>query len=67
MTTEEGLIEVMDSSPTLSERLEDVESRINELSKRIAIIEKQEEKGGKMRIYNTDREKKEFVPLTPSG
>src|SRR4030066_2045517 len=66
MTTEEGLIEVMDYFPDpISERLEDVESKINELSKRIALIEKQEEKGGKMRIYNTlTGKKEEFVPLT---
>ena len=69
MTTEEGLIEVMDYFPDpISERLEDVESRINELSKRIAVIEKQEEKGGKMRIYNTlTGKKEEFVPLTPGA
>ena len=69
MTTEEGLIEVMDYFPDpISERLEDVESRINELSKRIAVIEKQEEKGGKMRIYNTlTGKKEEFVPLIPGA
>ncbi len=69
MTTEEGLIEVMDYFPDpISERLEDVESRINELSKRIAVIEKQEEKGGKMRIYNTlTAKKEEFVPITPGA
>ncbi len=66
MTTEEGLIEVMDSFPDpISERLDEVESMLGELAKRITAIEKKEEKGGKMRIYNTLSGKKEdFVPFT---
>ncbi len=67
MTTEEGLIEVMDSFPDpISERLDEVESMLGELAKRITAIEKREEKGGKMRIYNTLTGRKEdFVPLIP--
>jgi hypothetical protein len=66
MTTEEGLIEVMDHFPDpISEKLEDVESKVNELTKRMDATEKREERGGKMRIYNTlTRKKEEFVPLT---
>lgn len=67
MTTEEGLIEVMDHFPDpVSEKLEDVESRINELSKRVEAVEKHKDKGRKMRIYNTlTRKKEEFVPIVP--
>jgi len=67
MTTEEGLIEVMDHFPDpVSEKLEDMESNFNELAKRMDAIEKREERGGKMRIYNTlTRKKEEFVTLTP--
>jgi len=67
MTTEEGLIEVMNHFPDpISERLEEIESRVNEIAKRIEVIEKSEERGGKMRIYNTlTGKKEEFVPLTP--
>jgi len=67
MTTEEGLIEVMDHFPDpVSERLEDIESKLNELTKRMDAIEKREERGGKMRIYNTlTRKKEEFVPIVP--
>jgi cysteinyl-tRNA synthetase len=67
MTTEEGLIEVMDHFPDpVSERLEDIESRINEFAKRMDAIEKRDERGGKMRVYNTlTRKKEEFVPITP--
>lgn len=66
MTTEEGLIEVMDHFPDpVSEKLEDMESKINELAKRIGAVEKRDERGGKMRIYNTLTKKKEdFVPVT---
>ncbi|MEK7225777.1 MAG: serine O-acetyltransferase, partial [Bacteroidota bacterium] len=66
MTTEEGLIEVMDHFPDpVSEKIEDMESKINELAKRIDAVEKRDERGGKMRIYNTLTNKKEdFVPVT---
>jgi cysteinyl-tRNA synthetase len=67
MTTEEGLIEVMDHFPDpISEKLEEIESKVNEIAKRIEAIEKREERGGKMRIYNTlTGRKEEFVTLTP--
>lgn len=67
MTTEEGLVEVMDHFPDpMSEKLEDMESKFNELTKRMDAIEKRDERGGRIRIYNTlTRKKEEFVPLTP--
>ena len=67
MTTEEGLIEVTDYFPDpIAERLEDVESRMHEFAKRINAIEKHEERGGTMRIYNTlTRKKEEFSPIVP--
>jgi cysteinyl-tRNA synthetase len=72
MTTEEGLIEVMDHFPDpMSEKLEDVESKINELAKRIDAVEKLGERGGRkgiarqVRIYNTlTRKKEDFVSVT---
>jgi cysteinyl-tRNA synthetase len=67
MTTEGGLIEVMDNFPDpISERLDEVESDVNELTRRIGELEKRLERGGKMRIYNTlTGKKEEFIPLTP--
>ena len=67
MTTEEGLVEVTDYFPDpIAERLENIESRINEFAKRIGAIEKHEERGGAMRIYNTmTRKKEEFSPIVP--
>ncbi len=66
MTTEEGLVEVMDHFPDpISEKLEDLESKISETMKRIDAIDKREERGRKMRIFNTlTAKKEEFVPLT---
>ena len=66
MTTEEGLIEVMDHFPDpMSEKLEEMESKINELTKRMDAEEKHGEKDGRMKIYNTLTKKKEdFVPVT---
>lgn len=67
MTTEEGLIEVMDHFPDpVVEKLKDIESGVNELTKRINAIEKFEKIERGMRIYNTLTGKKEdFVLLTP--
>jgi cysteinyl-tRNA synthetase len=67
MTTEEGLVEVMDNFPDpISERLEDLESRFLELLKSISAIEKRAERGDKMRIYNTlTGKKEEFRSLVP--
>jgi cysteinyl-tRNA synthetase len=65
MTTEEGLVEVMDQFPDpVSEKLEDLESRIQEIAKTMSTIEKHEERRSNMRIYNTLTGKKEdFRPL----
>lgn len=65
MTTEEGLVELYDYFPDpLSEKLKELESQINALSKRINHLEKIEKTGGRMRIYNTlTGEKEPFIPL----
>jgi len=65
MTTEEGLVEVMDHfQDPVSEKLDEMESKINEIANRVTVVEKREKKGGKMRIYNTlTRRKEEFSPL----
>lgn len=67
MTTEEGLVEVMDyfPDPTL-EKLKELETRLSELAKRLDTAEQLHKRGGRMRIYNTMTGKKEeFVPVTP--
>lgn len=68
MTTEEGLIEVMDYFPDpIVEKLMDLESQINDLTKRIDTTVRVAERGGKMKIYNTlTGRKEEFVPVTPN-
>ncbi len=67
MTTEEGLIEVMDYFPDpILEKIKGLESQVELLTKRMDAIERLREKGGKMRIYNTlTGRKEEFIPLTP--
>jgi len=67
MTTEEGLIEVMDYFPDpILEKIRGLESQVEFLTKRMDAIEKLREKGGKMRIYNTlTGRKEEFIPLSP--
>ena len=67
MTTDEGLIEVMDYFPDpVAERLRNVESQVDALTKRIDVMEKLKGQGGKMKIYNTlSGRKEEFIPLTP--
>jgi cysteinyl-tRNA synthetase len=67
MTTEEGLVEVMDHFPDpATEKLMELESRLNELGKRLDTVEKTKETGGRMRIYNTlTGRKDEFVPIDP--
>jgi cysteinyl-tRNA synthetase len=65
MTTEEGLVEIYDYFPDpVSEKLKELESHIDAISKRIEAIEKSEKTGGRMRIYNTlSAEKEDFVPI----
>jgi cysteinyl-tRNA synthetase len=67
MTTEEGMVEVMDYFPDPTvEKLKDLESRIYELTKRLDTAERTKGRGGRMRIYNTlTGKKEEFVPLDP--
>ncbi|TAL26215.1 MAG: cysteine--tRNA ligase [Nitrospirae bacterium] len=72
MTTEEGLVEFYDYFPDpVSEKLKELESHIEAVSKRMDSIEKSEKRaetgsqqGGRMRIYNTlSAEKEDFIPL----
>jgi cysteinyl-tRNA synthetase len=67
MTTEEGLVEVMDHFPDpTTEKLMELEARLNEMGKRLDAVEKTKERGGRMRIYNTlTGRKDEFVPVDP--
>jgi len=67
MTTEEGLIEVMDYFPDpIVERLRSLESQVDGLAKRIDTMGRLKGQGGKMRIYNTlSGRKEEFIPMTP--
>lgn len=67
MTTEDGLVEVMDyfPDPTI-EKLKELETRLNEITKRLDTAEQLNKRGGRMRIHNTMTGKKEeFVPITP--
>jgi cysteinyl-tRNA synthetase len=67
MTTEEGLVEVMDHFPDPTiEKMKELESRIRELTKRLDAVEAVRAGGKRMRIYNTETGKKEeFVPSEP--
>jgi cysteinyl-tRNA synthetase/serine O-acetyltransferase len=67
MTTEDGLVEVMDyfPDPTL-EKLRELETRLSEITKRLDTAEQLHKRGGWMRIHNTMTGKKEdFIPVTP--
>ena len=65
MTTEEGLMEVTDHFPDpTTEKLMELEARLDETGKRLEAVEKKKERGGRMRIYNTlTGRKDEFVPI----
>jgi cysteinyl-tRNA synthetase len=67
MTTEEGMVEVMDYFPDPTvEKLKELESRIDELTRRLDSVERIQGRGGRMRIYNTlTGKKEEFVALDP--
>lgn len=76
MTTEDGLVEIYDYFPDpVAEKLKDMESRLDIITKRIDTLEKFEkrvgidsQRGGRMRIYNTlTGEKEDFIPLTKDG
>jgi len=68
MTTEEGMVEVMDYFPDPTvEKLKELESRIDELTRRLDSVERIQGRGGRMRIYNTlTGKKEEFVALDPA-
>jgi len=65
MTTEDGLVEMMDYFPDpVVEKQKELESRIDELTKRLDSVERIKERGGRMRIYNTlTGKKEEFLPV----
>ena len=67
MTTEDGLVEVMDCFPDpMLERIKELETRLSEITKRLDSAEQLNKKGGRMRIHNTMTGKKEeFVPVVP--
>lgn len=67
MTTEDGLVEVMDYFPDpMIEKVKELEARLGELAKRLDAVEQLNKRGGWMRIYNTMTGKKEeFVPVKP--
>lgn len=65
MTTEEGMVEVMDYFPDpMVEKIKELEARMSEISRRVDSAEQLKERGGRMRIYNTlTGKKEEFVPV----
>jgi len=67
MTTEDGLVEVMDYFPDpTSEKIRELEARLAEISRKIEASESTMHKGGRMKLYNTLSGKKEdFVPVMP--
>jgi cysteinyl-tRNA synthetase len=67
MTTEDGMVEVMDYFPDpVVEKQKELESRIDELMKRLDAVERAREGGGRMKIYNTlTGKKEEFIPVEP--
>jgi cysteinyl-tRNA synthetase len=67
MTTEDGLVEVMDYFPDpLNERIKELEITLAEVLRRLGSAERLNNRGGRMRIYNTMTGKKEeFVPVVP--
>ncbi len=67
MTTEDGMVEVMDYFPDPTvDKLRELEAGLNELRKRIDRIEPGKEQGGRMKLYNTlTGKKEEFIPVEP--
>lgn len=68
MTTENGMVEVMDYFPDPTvEKLKELEQRIDEFGRRLDSADRMKDRGGRMRIYNTlTGKKEEFVPADPS-
>ncbi len=67
MTTDDGMVEVMDYFPDpIVEKQKELESRIDELTKRLDNVERAKDRGGRMKIYNTlTGKKEEFMPVEP--
>ena len=67
MTTEDGLVEVMDYFPDpTNEKIKELEARISEIARKIEAPQRAVQKGGRMKLYNTLSGKKEdFIPVTP--
>lgn len=67
MTTEDGLVEVMDYFPDpTNEKIKELEARISEIARKIDAPQRAMQKGGRMKLYNTLSGKKEdFIPVTP--
>jgi cysteinyl-tRNA synthetase len=67
MTTDNGLVEVMDYFPDpVSEKIKELETQIAEIARKIAAAEVSAPRGGRMRLYNTmTGGKEDFVPVTP--
>jgi cysteinyl-tRNA synthetase len=67
MTTEDGLVEVMDYFPDpTNERIKELEARISEIARKMEAPQDAIKKGGRMKLYNTLSGKKEdFIPVTP--
>lgn len=67
MTTDEGLVEVMDYFPDpTNEKIKELEARIEEIARKMEVPQSVVPKGGRMKLYNTLSGKKEdFIPVTP--
>jgi len=67
MTTENGLVEVMDYFPDpTNEKIKELEARISEIVRKMEAPQSAVQKGGRMKLYNTLSGKKEdFIPVTP--
>jgi cysteinyl-tRNA synthetase len=67
MTTEDGLVEVMDYFPDpTNEKIKELEARISEITRKMETPQSAMQKGGRMKVYNTLSGKKEdFIPVTP--
>jgi cysteinyl-tRNA synthetase len=67
MTTEDGLVEVMDYFPDpIHEKIKELEGRLAELSRKVEAAEGMGHKGGKMKLYNTlSGKKEEFISVLP--
>jgi len=67
MTTDDGLVEVMDYFPDpTNEKIKELEARIAEIARKMEVPQSAIQKGGGMKLYNTLSGKKEdFIPVTP--